>query len=174
MITDEYGNCLFTTKETLDLIYSGESVDQMMLKDQSETIRYNENAKHFDIEQIVQPMQIDMPADEYHKLLSNTWIIPKEYQQLDINEYLAKQLSQHKLSSDEYVERMIQELDEYSSRNMIDILKYLIYMMDVCKQNNIVTGIGRGSSVSSLVLYLIGTHHIDPVKYSLSYKEFLR
>ena len=174
MITDEYGNCLFTTKETLDLIYSGESVEQMMLDNQTETIRYNENAKHFDIEPILQPMQINMPADEYHKLLSNTWIIPEEYQQLDIDEYLAKQLSQRKLSADEYVERMIQEQDEYRSRNMIEILKYLVYMMDVCKQNNIVTGIGRGSSVSSLVLYLIGTHHIDPIKYSLSYKEFLR
>jgi len=46
--------------------------------------------------------------------------------------------------------------------------------MDQIVQKDIVTGVGRGSSVSSLVLYLIGVHHIDPVKYNLSYKEFLR
>ena len=33
---------------------------------------------------------------------------------------------------------------------------------------------GRGSSVSSLVLHLLDVHQIDPVKYNLDYKEFLR
>ena len=93
---------------------------------------------------------------------------------MDIELYLTGQMSQRKMIDDAYIDRLAIELDEYTQRNMMHILKYLIYMMDVCKQNNIVTGIGRGSSVSSLVLYLIGTHHIDPVKYSLSYKEFLR
>jgi len=53
MITDEYGNCLFATKEALDLIYSGESIDQMMLDDATETSRYNANATHFDLEQML-------------------------------------------------------------------------------------------------------------------------
>jgi len=174
MITDEYGNCLFATKEALDLIYSGESIDQMMLDDATETSRYNANATHFDLEQMLKPLQIDIPADEYHKLLSSTWIIPENYSNMDIELYLSSQLAQRKLNDDEYIDRLADELDEYRNRNMMHILSYLIYMMDVCKDNNIVTGIGRGSSVSSLVLYLIGTHHIDPIKYNLSYKEFLR
>ena len=93
---------------------------------------------------------------------------------MDIELYLTKQLTNLKLNQDVYIDRLADELDEYKQRNMMQILIYLVYMMDVCKQNNIVTGIGRGSSVSSLILYLIGTHHIDPIKYNLSYKEFLR
>ena len=84
MITDEYGNCLFATKEALDLIYSGESIDQMMLDDATETSRYNANATHFDLEQMLKPLQIDIPADEYHKLLSSTWIIPENYSNMDL------------------------------------------------------------------------------------------
>ena len=174
MITDEYGNCLFETKEALDLIYSGESINQMMLDDATETSRYNANATHFELDQMPKPLQINMPVDEYHTLLSSTWIMPEQYESMDIELYLTGQMSQRKMIDDVYIDRLAIELDEYTQRNMIHILKYLIYMMDVCKQNNIVTGIGRGSSVSSLVLYLIGTHHIDPVKYKLSYKEFLR
>ena len=57
---------------------------------------------------------------------------------------------------------------------MTNVLKFMIYLMQVIKEKDIVTGAGRGSSVSSLVLFLIGVHYIDPIKYSLSYKEFLR
>jgi len=57
---------------------------------------------------------------------------------------------------------------------MIDTLKFLKYLMDTCDQHDIITGIGRGSSVSSLVLHLLDVHHIDPIKYNLDYKEFLR
>jgi DNA polymerase III alpha subunit len=37
-----------------------------------------------------------------------------------------------------------------------------------------VWGVGRGSSVASYVLFLIGVHRIDSMKYNLDYKEFLR
>jgi DNA polymerase-3 subunit alpha len=174
MITDAFGNCSFSTQEVIELIYNGESVDQLTLDNEIESSLHKEHAKHFDIKNLVPSMKIDIPADEYHQLLSNTWIIPDEYANMDIELYLTKQLTNLKLNQDVYIDRLADELDEYKQRNMMQILIYLVYMMDVCKQNNIVTGIGRGSSVSSLILYLIGTHHIDPIKYNLSYKEFLR
>ena len=174
MITDAYGNCSFATKEVIDLLYSGESISQYTLDDDIETRMHNENAKHFELDNLLQHMHIDMPADEYHTLLANTWIVPDEYANMDIDVYLTKQLAQRKLDRDVYIDRLADELTEYRDRGMIQILVYLVYMIDVCKQNHIVTGIGRGSSVSSLVLYLIGTHYMDPVKYNLSYKEFLR
>lgn len=174
MITDAYGNCSFTTKEILDLLYSVESIDQYTLDNPVESRMHSDNAKHFELENLVEHMHIDMPADEYHTLLANTWIVPDEYANMDIEVYLTTQLAQRKLDSDVYIDRLADELNEYRNRNMIQILIYLVYMMNICKQNNIVTGIGRGSSVSSLVLYLIGTHYMDPIKYSLSYKEFLR
>jgi DNA polymerase III alpha subunit len=42
------------------------------------------------------------------------------------------------------------------------------------RANNILWGVGRGSSVASYVLYLIGIHKIDSIKYELSIDEFIK
>jgi DNA polymerase III alpha subunit len=42
------------------------------------------------------------------------------------------------------------------------------------RKENIVWGVGRGSSVASYVLYLIGVHKIDSLYYNLDVEEFLR
>jgi DNA polymerase III alpha subunit len=57
---------------------------------------------------------------------------------------------------------------------MLDLLRWLKYFVDTAKQRNIIWGVGRGSSVASYVLYLIGVHKIDSIKYKLDWKEFLR
>ena len=93
---------------------------------------------------------------------------------IEVERFLSEKLNDLGLTSDAYIQTLVEEIQEYQQRNMINLCKFLIYLMDTCQQNDIVTGIGRGSSVSSLVLYLIGVHHIDPIKYNLNYKEFLR
>jgi len=47
-------------------------------------------------------------------------------------------------------------------------------MVDTFRKNNVVWGVGRGSSVSSYVLYLLGVHRVDSIKYKLNINEFLR
>jgi DNA polymerase III alpha subunit len=42
------------------------------------------------------------------------------------------------------------------------------------RNNNIVWGVGRGSCVSSFVLFLIGIHKINPIYYDLDVSEFLK
>jgi DNA polymerase III alpha subunit len=53
-------------------------------------------------------------------------------------------------------------------------LRYLKYMVDTLRANNIVWGVGRGSSVASFVLYLLGVHRINSIYYNLDIAEFLR
>jgi len=50
----------------------------------------------------------------------------------------------------------------------------MIYIVDMMRKNNLVWGVGRGSSVASYVLYLIGIHKIDSLKYNLNIEEFLK
>ena len=69
---------------------------------------------------------------------------------------------------------MIEELNAYDERGLIPVLRYMIYLVDTMRENNIVWGVGRGSSVASYVLYLIGIHRINSIQYNLDYKEFLR
>ena len=62
----------------------------------------------------------------------------------------------------------------YQERNMFTLLKYLKYLVDTMRQNNIVWGVGRGSSVASFVLFLIGIHKINSLYYDLPIDEFLK
>ncbi len=42
------------------------------------------------------------------------------------------------------------------------------------RENHVIWGVGRGSSVSSYVLYKLGIHRIDSIFYDLDVEEFLR
>ena len=60
------------------------------------------------------------------------------------------------------------------NKTMYNLLRYMCYLVDFMRENNIVWGVGRGSSVSSYVLFLIGIHKVNSIQYDLDYKEFLR
>ena len=98
----------------------------------------------------------------------DNWFIPDEYKNMDIAEYLID------ICPRENRERLISELDLFRKHNMIIVLKAMKFLVDTLRQNNIVWGVGRGSSVASYALYLIGIHKIDPVKYNLSITEFFK
>jgi DNA polymerase III alpha subunit len=70
--------------------------------------------------------------------------------------------------------RIEEELAAYKARDMLDLLRWLKYFVDTCSKEQVLWGLGRGSSVASYVLYLIGVHNIDPIKYNLDWQEFLR
>ena len=64
-------------------------------------------------------------------------------------------------------DRVYTELVEYEKRGMIIVLKFLLYLVDTCEKHDISLGVGRGSSVASYCLYLLGIHCIDSIKYEL-------
>jgi len=76
--------------------------------------------------------------------------------------------------TDQELQRVGEELLLYQERDLFDLLRYLKYMIDTLRKNNIVWGVGRGSSVASYVLFLIGVHKIDSLYYKLSVDEFLK
>ncbi len=57
---------------------------------------------------------------------------------------------------------------------MTKVLNLLLYLVDHFRTNKIVWGVGRGSSVASYILYLIGIHKVDSIKYDLDIGEFLK
>ena len=111
--------------------------------------------------------RLDYPLTKLQVDKSN-WFIPTDYQQLDIEKYLVDQCPEQNYP------RLIEELALFKQNNMISVLKTMKYIVDSLRANNIVWGVGRGSSVSSYVLYLIGIHKIDSVKYALPIDEFFK
>jgi DNA polymerase III alpha subunit len=95
--------------------------------------------------------------------------MPEEYKNFDIAKYVLD-LCQN----DEELQRVGEELILFQEREMFDLLRYLKYFVDTMRANNIVWGVGRGSSVASFVLFLIGVHRINSLYYDLSIEEFLK
>ena len=108
-------------------------------------------------------------VEEWDKANQAQWFMPEEYRLYDIMDWLYCQCL-----TVEQKERVVEELKLYAQYNMITLLKYLKYLVDTMRKNNIVWGVGRGSSVASYVLFLIGVHKIDSIKYGLDIKEFLK
>lgn len=96
------------------------------------------------------------------------WLIPKEYSQMDIEQFLFENCPVENRS------RLNTELDLFKKHNMISMLKTMKYIVDTLRKNNVLWGVGRGSSVASYVLFLIGVHKIDPIKYELPIEEFFK
>lgn len=100
---------------------------------------------------------------------SRQWFTPQEYQDLDLEQYVlsrCKDQAQQKRAQDELA--IIHKLQ------VQHIFKHLIYLVNLWRSRNLVWGIGRGSSVSCFVLYVIGLNKINPLDYDLDYREFFK
>ena len=71
---------------------------------------------------------------------------------------------------DKYRERLAYELSVYEKKN---IFNHLMLAMEILEITKDIPHITRGSCGSSLVCYLLGISHIDPVKYHISFSRFM-
>lgn len=101
---------------------------------------------------------------------SKQFDIPPHYRELNVEEYVRGLVPQEPAPA----ARVEEELDLFRARNLYPVLQCLIYIIDIMRKNNLVWGVGRGSSVASYVLYLIGVHKINSIKYNLDIREFLK
>lgn len=97
------------------------------------------------------------------------WNIPAEYVEMDLDVYFA-----NKINTIEEAMRVAEELALFRERGLEPMLRFMIYLVKVMEDNKIIWGVGRGSSVSSFLLFLVGLHQVNPIKYNLDIKEFIR
>jgi DNA polymerase III alpha subunit len=117
----------------------------------------------------VPPINSNRQLSDYDKEQQSIWFMPEEYYHFDIKQYCLT-----KCTTDDEKNRVEEELHAFEKHGMLLLLQWLKYFVDTCNNNNVFWGVGRGSSVSSFVLYLIGVHRINSIKYKLDWKEFLR
>jgi len=173
MRKNDYGEIILDQDDICDLIMQGRDV----LSLQALTV-----ANDVDIERLVTLLQdpgqlmtwtfpegstISVP--EFDRIRQSHWFMPQQYRDMDV--------AQHVLSlcqGPAELQRAGQELLMFQERDLFDLLRYLKYLVDVMRENQVIWGVGRGSSVSSYVLYLLGVHRIDSLYYDLDPGEFLR
>ena len=168
---DSYGSAYLTSSDVCELLYKNPtiSLDNIILDDPTQ---FNEAVKHFYLECL--PLKqytsnTDISVEEFDARNTSNWYMPAEYKSLDVVEHIVSMCK-----TDVELDRVAAELLLYEERNLFDLLRYLKYMVDIFKRHDVVYGIGRGSSVASYVLYLLGVHKVDSIAYDLDIKEFLK
>lgn len=168
MRTDIYGQPIYTENDICDL-YMSDTQRQIKKIYVDKDINFLDILDLENIPNIVKYTDPNVPVNVYDKTLQKQWLMPEEYKTLDIAKYVLLLCK-----TDEELQRVGHELLLFQERDMFDLLRYLKYLVDVMRENNIVWGVGRGSSVSSYVLYLLGVHRINSLYYDLPIEEFLK
>jgi len=171
MKTDSLGIPRFSNQDLIDMIYSGHADKcHVVLCDQSDDVdKFNSAMEEQGMDPLQKYIPLDVDQKTFDGVCQSEWFMPDEYKNMNVIEYLVKLTH----TPQEY-KRVDEELEEFKKRNMLDLLKYMIYLVDFMRKNHIVWGVGRGSSVASYVLYLIGVHKINSIQYGLDWREFLR
>ena len=172
MKTDHLGQMIFSEDDCVSMLMRGQSMPvngmlvdatvdletaALILEHVPNFILYNELA-----------MQA-VTVEDFDQANQSQWLMPDQYKNLDIAEYVLGLCE-----SEAALQRVGEELLLYQARDLFDLLRYLKFLTDIMQENNLIWGVGRGSSVASYVLYLLNVHRIDSLHYNLDIAEFLR
>ena len=170
MKVDQYGRIELTEQEIFDSLYNktitnlkGVYIDHPDQFNSAVKI----NADNIDLLQTLPEETVSI--QKFDQDLQQQWFMPAKYKNFEIVGFLLDQTTNEM----EY-QRVVEELELFYQHDMIDLLRYLKYLVDTMKENNIVWGVGRGSSVASYCLYLLNVHRINSVKYNLDIREFFK
>ena len=173
MKTNKYGQVTITEQEAFNALYQGviDNLENVYVEDDDAINKYNQS-RQINADRIPElkiPNLLSISIEEFDKINQSNWFMPLKYKDLNIIEFLLD-----KCQNEEQYQRVVKELELFYQHNMIDLLKYIKYLIDTMREHNIVWGVGRGSSVASYVLFLLGAHKVDSIKYNLDINEFLK
>ena len=173
MTKNKFGQIIFGESDVVDMVMQGKDISSMsnMIVDQSINIsqltQVLENPEFLNTWQTISDKSITV--QEFDAENQSIWFMPDKYKNLDVAEYaLGLCKTQQEL------QRVGQELLLFQERDLFNVLRYMKYLVDTMQENNLVWGVGRGSSVASYVLYLFGVHRVNSMFYDLDPNEFLR
>jgi DNA polymerase III alpha subunit len=166
LILDD-GTVICDESGLVEILYSGNSIGDLYCSDYS-------NEKEWSLSNRLLDSTDAGPIYTNSKKLdginwNSYWLTPEPYNSIDFRKWCIE-----KCSTPEEKNRAEAEIAELEKRNMVSAMKHLIYCVDVWRKNNVLWGVGRGSSVSSFILFLIGINRVNPIKYNLDFKEWLK
>ena len=147
----------------------------LFMKDKDVSFKYAlvedqiNNELDIDFPKLVKVTESDETIEDFDEKQQQKWFIPEAYTDIDIAKWVLDQCD-----TEEEITRAGDELVMFADREMMPLLRYMKYFVDVAAKHNIVLGVGRGSSIASFVLYKIGVHKINPIKYNIPITEFLK
>lgn len=167
---DKYGQVYYTQDQVCELLYKNPDLDIYKLwYDNPQSFNISNRKLFAGYQKLNQYQPLEISIEEFDRSNQQCWHMPENYQNFDIGTWLLNQCH-----SDQQKQRVSLELELFQATNLIPLLCYLKYMVDVMTEKNLVWGVGRGSSTASYILYLIGLHNVDSIKYQLPIEEFFK
>jgi len=171
MRTDSLGLPIFDHQDAVDLIYQNRLavLQDLQFEPHKEIEIYNQSVKLTGVGETLhtyQPMLVDVK--EFDQLLQSEWFMPNDAKNFDIESHIIS------ITPVGCEQRVQEELAAFKQHGYLNLLKFLHYLVQNMRSSNMLWGVGRGSSVASYVLYLLGVHRIDSIQYGLDWREFLR
>ena len=166
---NDHGDVIFSEEDVIELLYTDPNFDisKLYLNDID---KYSQSLKELGIDlPVINTAPNREKPELFDKANCEHWHMPEKYYQINVLQWLLD-----KCQNDEEKIRVQMEYDLFEKKDFIRVLQFLIYFIDTLRANNIVWGVGRGSSVASFCLFLIGVHKINPMLYNLDITEFLR
>lgn len=170
MQQNKFGELIYNESDVCDLLMKGISADDLKGMIVDATVVLDHMPEILDpVPEFYQQRFHNCSVPEWHAQQQSIWHMPEKYQTMDIAAHVLSLCN-----NEAELQRCGQELLLYQERDLFNLLKYMVYLVDIMTANNIVWGVGRGSSVASYVLYKLGVHRIDSMYYKLDIEEFLR
>ena len=168
MIEDQYSRIILEEDDLIDIAMTDPTLlpKKALVKDVDLSQVEDLLDQVFDFQQY---KELTVSVYEFDKQNQTSWHMPQDYKDMDIAKWIIKQCK-----TQPELQRVGEELLLFQERGLFDLLKYLKYLVDTMRDNGVIWGVGRGSSVASYVLYLIGIHKVDSMYYDLPITEFLR
>ncbi len=171
MNTNKYGQAILGSDDLRELLLQGKNISHLNVE-RDDDIELYEKYQGELLKQAT--IFLDAPEEilsfeEFHMEKANEWIFPREYQSIEVLPWLLS-----KCTTQEEIDRVNDEFELYKERDLEMLLRLFIYLIDYMRQNKFIWGVGRGSSVSSYILYLIGVHRVDSIKYGFDIRDYLK
>jgi len=168
MKIDDYGQPIYAESDICNLYMQDPNVRlKTIIVDKP--IRISDVIDTTDLPKFITYHDPKLTVSQFDEQKQNVWMIPKEYEDFDIAKFVLDQCK-----TDAELQRAGSELLMFYERGMFPLLVYLKYLVDTLRKHNIIWGVGRGSSVASFVLFLLGVHKINSLYYDLNIDEFLK
>lgn len=161
------GTVICNNSALIEMLYSGMDLNLAVSEPSDDVELYNLVDKFLDTNY----GEIQIASEQIFKDVNwfDYWTTPDPYVSMDIEQYVF-----NRCKTTEEILRVQEELKRFKKHNMLPVLRHLVYLTDFWRERNIFWGVGRGSSVGSFILYLIGINRINPMDFDLGIDEFLK
>lgn len=166
-----YGQAILSSDNLREIILQGKNIGHLnVIKDEEIELyeQYQAQLLHHATVFLDAPDE-SLSFDDFHKERADEWIFPEKYQQIDVHTWLLD-----KCTTQTQIDRVNEEYIMYEDRDLIMLLRLFIFLVDYMREHKFIWGVGRGSSVSSYILYLIGVHRVDSLRFGFSILDYLK